>query len=194
VKATYKLTGIRPLIMHNGRLADPLDSFAKKLKKLTGERKKTDTTHAALAEVEWEGSLYWSDTLGLYLPNAMLEAMFEDAAAKLRLRDAVKAGIFVDADFGVPLRCEHSHNLERLRADPRYRIRTGVVVQRSRVMRTRAMIPTGWTAEVLIDFDESLLNLDQVSDVLTKGGAHIGLGTWRPKFGRFITEIQNGKR
>jgi hypothetical protein len=65
MKATYKLTGIRPLIMHNGRMADPLDPMAKKLKKLSGERKKTDATHEKMAEIEWEASLYWSDSLGL---------------------------------------------------------------------------------------------------------------------------------
>jgi len=35
-----KLTGISPLIVHNGQLADPLNRFSKLMKAVTGKRKK----------------------------------------------------------------------------------------------------------------------------------------------------------
>ncbi len=37
-----KLIGCRPLVMHNGRLSDPLDEFAKAIQKVSKKRSKTD--------------------------------------------------------------------------------------------------------------------------------------------------------
>ncbi len=42
------------LMMHNGRTKDPLDPYAKALKKLTGKRKKTDADYLEISRLEWE--------------------------------------------------------------------------------------------------------------------------------------------
>ena len=55
-KVTYKATGDVPLIMHNGRLANPFDKFARAMKVITAKRKKTDEELETLAWLEWQGS------------------------------------------------------------------------------------------------------------------------------------------
>lgn len=47
-----RLTGDRPLLMHSGRLADPLDEIARNLGKVTGKRMKTAADHEEIARVE----------------------------------------------------------------------------------------------------------------------------------------------
>ena len=37
-----KLTGQRPLLMHNGRLANPMDKYTREISTISGKRSKTD--------------------------------------------------------------------------------------------------------------------------------------------------------
>lgn len=46
VERTYKLRGVAPLVMHNSRLANPLDPLKRELSKLTAQKKKTDSVRA----------------------------------------------------------------------------------------------------------------------------------------------------
>ena len=49
------------LLCHNGELADPLNNFAKEMKKVSAVRKKTDEHHLKMQELEWFGGLYGTD-------------------------------------------------------------------------------------------------------------------------------------
>ena len=54
----FRLTGVSPLVKHNGRLANPWDPMAKALKAVAGERAKTDADFEELARIEFLGGLY----------------------------------------------------------------------------------------------------------------------------------------
>ena len=56
-----RLTGLVPLILHNARLADPLDPISKAMKTVSSKRKKTDADFEELARLEFEGGLYMVD-------------------------------------------------------------------------------------------------------------------------------------
>lgn len=51
-------------------------------------------------------------------------------------------------------------------------------------MRTRFQVDD-WKTEFEVTFNNELFNPEQVSDVLDIAGGIIGVGDWRPKFGRF---------
>ena len=65
--ATYTVTirGIRPLLMHNGQLADPLNDYAKELSRLAHKKQKSDEDHVAVGQAEFQGSLYHDDDAGV---------------------------------------------------------------------------------------------------------------------------------
>ena len=67
----------------------------------------------------------------------------------------------------------------------------GVVVQRARVLRTRAKFDE-WGAVFLLDVDPELVDEPHLEKWLAIGGKRIGLGDWRPeksgKYGRFELE------
>ena len=198
-KIEVKIRGIRPIIMHNGRTADPIDPWAKKLKQVSGKRSKTDDDYALMADIEFEAGLYWSDDLGVYLPVDNLQRMFLDACKKIKMgRQSV--GIMVDAEYGVPLEFKNSKNLAALKKDPSMMFRKCVGVNGSKVPRTRPLIPTGWKASFVVELDTDLLNVEELEQILDIAGTRIGLGDWRPSapkvpggFGRFIVESFNGK-
>ena len=69
MKVRLSIEGTAPLLMHNIRLADPLNPIAKAMKAISSKRKKTDDDLAQLARLEFEGGLYVLPDLGPYLPG-----------------------------------------------------------------------------------------------------------------------------
>ena len=70
-----------------------------------------------------------------------------------------------------------------------YLDRRRVVIQRSAVTRERPAMRAGWTAtcqlQVLLP---EYIDADSLSDVLTNAGRLVGVGDFRPTFGRFRVE------
>lgn len=194
-----QIKGIRPIIMHNGRTADPLDPWAKKLKQVSAKRNKTDDDHALMADIEFEAGLYWDDKLGVYMPIDNLHRMFLDAAKKIKMgRQAV--GILIDAEFGISIDFLNNKNLDKIKKDPSMRFRKCVTIGQVKVARTRPLIPTGWRMTFNVELDTDLLNVEEFEQICDIAGHRIGLGDWRPSapkvpgpFGRFIITKFNGK-
>ena len=67
---------------------------------------------------------------------------------------------------------------------------TGVVVQRQRVLRTRAKFDD-WAITFTVEVDEELVDRQQLTTWLDIAGRRLGLGDWRPQksghYGRFET-------
>lgn len=171
------------LLMHNGQTADPLNKFAKAMKAVSGKRKKTETDYEELARIEYEAGLYLNSKSQVILPSRVLEAHICEAARKSKEGKQALAGLFVDNDAilnyeGGPM------TVKQLIASDAHRLVVGVRVQQSRVMRTRPLF-TDWTAT----FDVSLLadaaNSDSLKQWLVAGGVMVGLGDYRPRYGRY---------
>jgi hypothetical protein len=180
---TLKITGVCALLMHNGQLADPLNHFAKEIKKISGKRDKTEADYEQMAKLEFLGSLYLAQQEPC-LPGEMLEASMIEGAKKKKRGNQAKAGLLCDGMY--PLAYDGPRDPHALWADGRFRLSTGVRVQRNRVIRTRPRFE-GWSAEVEIKYMPSLLNESEVRDIIKLVGEIVGLGDWRPRFGRFVT-------
>jgi hypothetical protein len=178
------ITGVSPLIMHNGQLADPLNPLVKALKKLSSKRDKTEADLEELARLEWYGSLYLQDGAPC-MPGELLEAHLVESAKKRKKGPQTKAGLYCNGNF--PLRYDGPRDPDVLWADPAYRLTVGARVQRNRVMRTRPIFRE-WAVTFEVTYNDSLLNAADILDLLRLGGESIGLGDWRPKFGRFVVE------
>ncbi|MBP2316527.1 hypothetical protein [Azospirillum soli] len=179
---SFRITGVSPLLMHNGRLADPLEPLVKEIKKLSGKRPKTETDQEQMAKLEFLGSLYLHGGEPC-LPGELIEAALIDGAMRKRRGPQAKAGLLCDGN--IPLQYEGPRRPEDLWNDDRFRFRTGVRIGRLRVMRVRPRFDT-WSAAFTIQFMPSLLNEDEVRDIVRLTGEVVGIGDWRPKFGRFI--------
>lgn len=192
---SVKITGIRPLVMHNGLLADPTNPFVIASKKITskGSKKMTEADHKERDRLEWMGGLYFSEEIGLMIPSDNIERCIQEGGKKSRIGKDVQAAVFVSEP---EIKIEHDaikcRTKEQLFTDERQRftLRKGVKVQLSRIIRVRPMIPTGWTASFTLEFDESIINPANLHQALVDAGALVGLGDWRPKFGRFTVEIE----
>jgi len=174
-------TGSAPLILHNGQLSDPLSKWAKELKKVTSKRLKTDADYEAMARIEFLGGLYIFNGCPC-IPAENIEATLIEGAKKIRRGMDAKAGLFV---------LEHSTILYDGPKDPEalwntdaFRSRVSAKVQKNRVMRTRPIFNV-WSIDVHCDFEDSLLNQNDVIEFARNAGSMVGVGDWRPRHGRF---------
>jgi len=71
--------------------------------------------------------------------------------------------------------------------DTTFRLRSPVRIGMSKIMRTRPMFRE-WSSELAVDFLPSLLNPQDVVSFLVTAGEQVGIGDWRPRFGRFWVE------
>lgn len=187
-QVTLKFTGTGPLLQHNQRLADPLDPWSKKMKAVTGKRKKTDADHEEMARIEWEGGMYYNDD-GPYIPSGMVIASLRDAGKLTRQGSAVTRAVTVLKD---ECRLDYlgPRSLEAMFADPNTFVdRRSVGVGASRVMRTRPKFPLGWSFECPVAVDEKVLAIDQLEEIGQQGGQLIGMGDFRQLYGRYNLEV-----
>lgn len=181
------ITGTAPLLMHSSRLSNPLDPATKALKKVTAKRTKTDDDHAEAARLEWTGGLYWDTDLGPYVPGDNVWRSLYDAAKKSRRGPSVKEGVIITSDVN-PLAYGGPRDMDALWADENYRLMASVKVTTSRVMRCRPMFRT-WSTRVHGVIDPNVIDLSDLRDIADTAGQLVGLGDWRPRYGRYTTEV-----
>lgn len=173
---------IPTLIVHNGRLANPLDPLAKAMKEVSGIRKKTDSDLQRLADLEYEGGLYLNSNDEPILPSRVLEAWIAEGAKKSREGKTALSSTFVDTDMvlnydGGPL------TVKELIASPDHRLTVPVRVTTSKVMRTRPIF-RNVTGEFIVSVNMDLANAEALRRWVEAGLNQVGLGDWRPRHGR----------
>ena len=177
----FRITGASPLVMHNGRLANPLDPIAKEMRRISAKRAKTEADYLELARLEVLGGLYLSDGEPC-LPGEVVEGALIEAARRIRRGPQARAGLV--AEGNVALLYEGPRAPEALWADERFRLVAGVRVQKNRIMRTRPVF-RDWAGEISLDFLPGVLNPAEVEEIVRVAGQVVGIGDWRPRFGRF---------
>jgi hypothetical protein len=179
--AKYRLTGVAPLLMHNGQLSDPLNEWTKAKKKITDKRKKTEADHEEIGRLEWMGSLYLYNG-GPCIPREAIKATLLRAGMTLRKGPKVKPGLVCETH--APLIYDGPSDAKALWEDGRFTYRTTKSQNGKRVVRTRPkFLP--WAADVLLAFQDEILNPEEVTEIIEIAGHTIGFLDERPEYGRY---------
>lgn len=184
---TITVTGVGPLLMHNGRLADPLDSASKALRSVTGKRTKTDEDHEEMGRIEHLGSLYIDPDVGPYLPGDNIWKSLYEAAKKTKQGPLVKEGVLITTSIN-PLAYAGPRDSNGLWQDKNFVFRCTVRNQTNRVVRTRPIFQQ-WRTQAEGILDEASLNLADLRAIAARAGSLVGMGDWRPKFGRYQATV-----
>jgi hypothetical protein len=179
---TYQIAGVAPILLHNVRLADPTCDVVKQIKKITSKKTKTEADHEELSRLEWYGSLYLDEHENIIIPSENLESMLVAASKANKLSKLFQSGVFIEQDaildYGKRLTPDELWNSRK------YINKSSVKVQKNRVLRTRPMFPV-WQLEFTVTYSPEVVTKAQLDDALDIAGNLVGLGDWRPKFGRF---------
>lgn len=185
---TITIEGTAPLLMHSARLSNPIDPATKALKGATSKRVKTDEDHEKIARLEHLGSLYLDPDIGPYLPGENIARCLVDAGKITKSGIKVTRGVFIASDVN-PLSYSGPRDAEGLWADENFRHMASVKVGTARTMRCRPVFRAWRTAANGI-LDTSVLSLEELRGIAEQAGLMVGLGDWRPRFGRFAATVE----
>lgn len=179
-----------PLLMHNERLADPINAYTRWLAEETGKRKKPEQTHEEIGRREFLGGGYWSIDEGPtgkhaepHIPTWNLIRCLQDAARMHRLGKSIERGL-VPVDDETPLVYDGPRDADEMWKESRFASRKGVGVGQKRVVRTRPCF-TGWKLEAELELELQIMDPGVVNAIAKEAGRFIGIGDARPRFGRF---------
>jgi len=179
-----------PLILRNGHLADPLNCWAKAIKKISSKKTKTDEDHEEMSRLDFIGGLYIIDKGVLVIPSDNIEMMVGEAARKLKLGKEVKSSLTCMED--APIIFTGPQDPEKL-----YRYKDGMhrhralvglgTGKKTKVLRCRPKFPV-WALEFSVTTETEFLPVDQVRQFLDIAATRTGFMERRPKYRRFIVE------
>ena len=176
------IKGIAPLMQHRYPMPD-LNTLSKGGHKSSGAKDYTQ---------EWREYFYATEDGEIYQPSSHIEGALTKAAVNFKVtgkrgksyKDLIVANVIVD-----PERILHNMKVpEELDADadkPLYLDVRPVIVQRARVVRIRPTFKAGWELAFDIQVIDDEIQPELLQDILALAGKTVGIGDYRPKFGRF---------
>jgi hypothetical protein len=190
------------LLMHNERLADPLDAFPQAIAAVSKKRNKTTADHRDMARLEFFGGLYTTpaydapeETLPAAndghvpcLPAWNVVRCLQDGAKRHKRGSDVPRGIHPLAQVAT-LIYDGPNDPRELWTDGGYALRKTVGVQRARTVRTRPMF-TDWRGELAVEVDPVVFDVHTLRVAWKDAGLYCGIGDMRPIQGRFVGTIE----
>ncbi|XXX79257.1 hypothetical protein WMF30_10825 [Sorangium sp. So ce134] len=191
-----RIVGVRPLIVHNVQLADPLNDYTRRISELTAmssKAKKQEDIQLKLARIEFEGSMYLDENKRQVIPSENILRAIRDGGAEQRNGKKIEATVSLGEDV-VPIEYDGPTDIDemfdakgplghifrfRKQAKPRGQ---GVV------LRTRPRFPKwalSFTVQIVLGAGIGEKN---VRDAIEDAGKLKGLGDWRPRYGLFVLD------
>lgn len=129
------------------------------------------------------GGLYLDKKLGVVLPAEVIEAVLNGGARKFKEGMVAKSGMYVANH--AKLIFPGPQEPKKMWKDGRFTFQKMVKVQRNRILRTRPKFDE-WSAIVEISYEDTTVeDLDQIVKWFVEAGQVVGIGDWRPRYGRF---------
>lgn len=199
----YPDAGGSSMLMHNERLADPLDSIVRQLASFTSKRKKTEEDHKEIGRLEFHGGLYTVPVIEVengkivapeitvvIVPAWNVLRCLQDGAKRRKRGPDVLRGVYPIAGQDAVLEYDGPKDPAGLWKQS-YWLRKTVGVQRARTVRTRPMFD-GWKFDLPVEVDPTIWDIDTLREIWHDSGIYCGIGDMRPVYGRFdgtITEV-----
>lgn len=184
------------LVVHNERLADPLDEFTRAIAAISKKRNKTEADHIEIGRLECAGGLYTvpaikspGDLNGQVacIPAWNILRCLQGGAKKHKRGLDVLRGVYPLAEQA-ELVYDGPHDPEGIWQQG-FWLRKTVGVQRSRTVRTRPMF-NDWQFELPVQVDDLIFDLHTLRVCWKDAGTYEGLAEMRPIYGRFIGTIE----
>jgi hypothetical protein len=195
--------GVSPLLLSNNLCSDPLSQAAKDKKFFTKKSKKADEDHLNLRLIDWVYSGYWSipgeviiddvensvsfsGFANLTLPSQNFARCLRNGATAFKLGKETTRALIVEneplIDYSGPKQAD-----EMVR-DPRFILISPVVRMKVTNWATRLILPQ-WKVDYQVTIDDERISVDDLGRIAQAAGRFEGLGTWRPRYGRFVSDI-----
>lgn len=192
--------GLNGLLCSNVAYSDPLGDYAKYKQFFTDKKgkAKTDGVHRAVRVLDWLLSGYWIDegkvnvdegenTVDFegfsrpYMPSANFQKCLRNAATKWKLGKDVLRSVVVTND---PI-IEYKGSKDALEMYTTNQEKFSNTAFTKRGVWVQRLLFPDWQCTFDVLVDDEILSVSQLNRIITMAGKAEGLGTWRPRFGRF---------
>ncbi len=197
-----QITGIRPLLMSNPQTVDVTNPYGTNSRRINNllkkARKKEDESMMAQLsqeqkENDFTASAYFDASESkFFIPDTVILACIKESAKAMKKgKDIDRAVQLSESEAyisGVPtvksLSEAYKHGAFTFGSPCKIPPRTGALM-----WKIRCMMPTGWKASFELMFDEEIITGESLRAIVDNAGILVGVGGWRPKFGRFTAEF-----
>ena len=187
-----KVSGLSPIIHHNGAAGlDTRSPVSREIAAIAAKRggDRTEVDDNRLRELETQRSLWLDESRAPTIPATAVRATIEAGARKRKQGPKVRGGLVVLSTAFDYDREKYGTGIGELGRSTQYTV--PVVVNRSRILRTRAKFELPWSCTFEVDVDDELIDQNRLLEWLDIAGRQIGVGDWRPEksgmYGRFTT-------
>lgn len=170
-----------PLLMHNIRLANPMDPHAIALGKISKKRGKTYEDYEAMCRIDFEGGMYWRDGIGPVVPAQNLEKFIQSGAKVKKLGTKVTEAVQCLDSF-YPLIYKGPKEIELLYKE-KFRDISMQGIGKSKVIRCRPMFEA-WAVEFSLVIDVDAINQEEIQYAMEYAGRYKGFMDGRPRNGK----------
>jgi hypothetical protein len=172
-------------MMHNIRLANPLDPAAKAVKEISAKRNKKEEDIRELARREFLGGLYHNESMGYFIPAEAWMATIIEGAKTEKMGKKCKGAVFIEEDSKLSYSGPSDVNERSL--DPACFDYRAVRVGNAMVMRCRPVF-RDWSCDLRVMFESAEVEHEAITRFLEYTGRLRGILEFRPRFGRFRVE------
>lgn len=180
---SISIEGMAPLMQHRFPVPD-FEDLGKGGRRVTGEQDYSQ---------EWKGYLYVTPDGEIYQPATHIDSAMVKAAAGYKIqgargktyKDLFKGNVFTSPET-ILHNVKAPETLDTDTGKQLYLDVRPVVVQRARVIRVRPCFAPGWNLAFEISVLDDQIPTNVVNEVLQLAGRTVGIGDFRPRFGRFM--------
>lgn len=184
-KVTLKSNGA--MLMHSDKLVDPLGTAKIEHQKLMSDKQfaKTDAGKRAIAKSLFLNAFYVNSDGRVILPQLNIRKSLIEGARRYKLGKHIEKGVIVLDD--AVLNYTGPNSIDKLWDNGKFLDARTVVIGRAKVMAYRPRF-NEWSAEVEVMVDPEVINVSDVMKSWEAAGNLIGIGDFRPLFGRYTVE------
>lgn len=186
-----KFVGTSPLLMHNGMLADKENPIAAEIAQrvATKGRDRSDQIVKEIEWFSWLGGLWLNNKNQIAIPSDAIEKCIIEGARKTKNGKMVESGVNANGWSLLEFK-DAGKTLEEIYALGEYvdnrLVKSNPAAKTSgKVMRTRPIF-NSWSFSCVLLYDDRIVpNQDSLMRWVEIAGIQVGIGDYRPKFGRF---------
>ena len=193
-QARVTITGIGPLLQNNPQTVDPFNRYTKMKKPLTSKKAKTEEDLIELGNLDTESKLFFDPTIGVYVPTRWLtEQIVTSAYGIIKIaKKKMRGGIFATEDKAklTYKGMEKVSTIADIVFDQQFRHRMILPQQNIRIAKDFPIFHN-WSFSTNLEFDDTVVDLNGLTNILKRSAMYVGFGDFRPTFGRAKAEVSN---
>lgn len=190
--AKIVVTGTSTLLLNNPQTVDPFNHYSRKKKPLTAKKSKTDEDLLELGELDIESKTYFDAELGVYIPASwLIEQICTSSFGTIKVsKDKMRGGIFAP-DKKIKLFYDGMKKVKTIKCivkDEQFHHRMILPQQNIRIAKNFPKFDK-WSFSTVLEFDDNVVDLTGLRNILTRSAKYVGFGDFRPTFGAALAEV-----